>query len=98
MKISKPKGAKKKITVKWKALKKDKKFKKILKNVSGVQIEVATDPGFSNIVARTSANTKKASKVIKGLQPKTRYYVRVRAYGPGNHYSIDWKSKNAKVK
>ncbi len=98
VKISKPKAGKKKITVKWKALKKDKKFKKILKKVSGVQIEVATDPGFSNIVVRTTANTKKASKVIKRLQPKTRYYVRIRAYGPSNHYSTNWKSKNAKVK
>lgn len=97
VKISKPKAAKKKITVKWKAISKDKKFKKIIKNVSGVQIEVATDPGFTNIVKTATASKKKASKVIKGLSPKTKYYVRIRAYAAGNHYSA-WKSKSAKVK
>ncbi len=92
VKISKPAAAKKKITVKWK-----KVSKKNLKKISGIQIQVATDPGFTNIVKVTTAGKKKTSKVIKGLQPKTKYYVRIRAYAPGNHYSV-WKSKSAKVK
>ena len=40
---------------------------------------------------------KKTSKVNKGFRPKTKYYVRIRAYAAGNHYSV-WKSKSAKVK
>ncbi len=92
VKISKPKAAKKKITVKWK-----KVSKKNLKKISGIQIQVATDPGFTNIVKTATAGKKKTSKVIKGLQPKTKYYVRIRAYAAGNHYSV-WKGKSAKVK
>ena len=92
VKISKPKVAKKKITVKWK-----KVSKKNLKKISGIQIQVATDPGFTNIVKTATAGKKKTSKAIKGLQPKTKYYVRIRAYAAGDHYSV-WKSKSAKVK
>ena len=92
VKISKPKAAKKKITVKWK-----KVSKKNLKKISGIQIEVATDPAFTNIIKSTTAGKKKTSKVIKGLQPKTKYYVRIRAYAAGNHVS-SWRSKSVKVK
>ena len=92
MKISKPASAKKKLTVKWK-----KVSKKNLKKISGIQIEVATDPGFTNIVKTATAGKKKTSKKIGGLQPKTKYYVRIRAYGADNHYSV-WKSKSGKVK
>ena len=92
VKISKPKAAKKKITVKWK-----KVSKKNRKKISGIQIQVATDPGFTNIVKTVTAGKKKSSKVIKGLQPKTKYYVRIRAYAAGDHVSV-WKSKSAKVK
>ena len=92
VKISKPAAAKKKITVKWK-----KVSKANLKKISGIQIQVATDPDFTNIVKTATAGKKKTSKAIKGLQPKTKYYVRIRAYAPGDHYSV-WKSKSAKVK
>ena len=92
VKISKPKAAKKKITVKWK-----KVSKKNLIKIQGIEIQVATDPGFTNIVKTATAGKKKTSKVIKGLSPKTKYYVRIRAYAAGNHVSA-WKSKSAKVK
>ena len=92
VKISKPKAVKKKITVKWK-----KVSKKNLKKISGIQIQVATDPAFTNIVKTATAGKKKTSKVIKGLAPKTKYYVRIRAYAAGNHVSA-WKSKSVKVK
>lgn len=92
VKISKPKAAKKKITVKWK-----KVSKANLKKIGGIQIEVATDPGFTSIVKTATAGKKKTSKVIKGLSPKTKYYVRIRAYAAGNHVSV-WKSKSVKVK
>lgn len=92
VKISKPTAGKKKITVKWK-----KVSKANLKKISGIQIQVATDPGFSNIVKTATAGKKKTSKAIKGLQSKTKYYVRIRAYAAGNHVSA-WKSKSVKVK
>ena len=92
VKISKPKAGKKKMTVKWK-----KVSKKNQKKISGIQIQVATDPGFTNVIASTTAGKKKTSKAIKGLQSKTKYYVRIRAYAAGNHVSV-WKSKSVKVK
>ena len=92
VKISKPTAAKKKITVKWK-----KVSKKNLKKISGIEIQVATDPGFTNIVKTATAGKKKTSKKIGGLQSKTKYYVRIRAYAAGNHVS-GWKSKSVKVK
>ena len=92
VKISKPKGAKKKITVRWK-----KVSRKNLKKIGGIQIQVATDPGFTNIVKTAMAGKKKTSKTIKGLQSKKKYYVRIRAYAAGNHVSV-WKSKSIKVK
>ena len=60
---------------------------------------MATDSGFKNIVKTTTAGKKKKSKTIKGLQSKTQYYVRIRAYknSDGKHVSV-WKSKPVKVK
>ena len=95
VKISKPKAAKKKITVKWK-----KVSKKNLKKIQGIEIQVATDPGFTNIVKTETAGKKKTSKVIKGLTSKQTYYVRIRVYkyaADGKHVSA-WKAKKAKVK
>ena len=95
VKISKPKASKKKITVKWK-----KVSKKDQRKIFCIQIQVATDPGFTNIVKTTTAATKKTSKTIKGLKSKTKYYVRIRAYSNWT-YSIHvsgWKSKSVKVK
>ena len=92
VKISKPAAGKKKVTVKWK-----KVSKKNLKKIGGIQIQIATDPGFTNIVKTATVGKKKTSKTIKGLQAKTKYYVRIRAYAAGNHVSA-WKSKSLKVK
>ena len=92
VKISKPKAAKKKATVKWKKVSKSNQ-----KKIQGIQIQIATDSGFTNIVKVGTAGKKKASKTFKGLQSKTTYYVRIRAYATGNHYSV-WKYKTVKVK
>ena len=92
VKISNPSAGKKKITVKWK-----KVSKKNLKKIGGIQIQIATDPGFTNIVKTAAVGKKKTSKVIKGLQPKIKYYVRIRAYAAGDHVSV-WKSKSVRVK
>ncbi len=94
VKISKPKAGKRKLTVRWK-----KVSKKNQKKIQGIEIQVATDPGFTNIVYHAYAGKKKKSRVVKGLQSKARYYVRVRAYNDagGRHVST-WRSKSAKVK
>ena len=78
--------------MKWK-----KVSKKNLKKISGIQIQVATDPGFTNIVKTATAGKKKTSKAIKGLQSKTKYYVRIRAYAAGGHVS-GWKAKSVKIR
>ena len=94
VKISKPKAGKRKLTVRWK-----KVSKKNQKKIQGIEIQVATDPGFTNIVYHAYAGKKKTSRAVKGLQSKARYYVRVRAYNDagGRHVST-WRSKSAKVK
>ncbi len=95
VKISKPKAGKKKMTVKWK-----KVSKKNQKKIQGIEIQVATDPGFTDIVKTATGSKKKTSKAIKGLNPKTKYYVRIRAYknaAGGKHVSY-WKSKSVKIK
>ena len=95
VKISKPKAGKKKVTVKWK-----KVSKKNRKKIQGVEIQIAADPGFTNIVKTAKGSKKKVSKVVKGLKSKTKYYVRIRAYrnaADGKHVSV-WKTKSFKVK
>jgi hypothetical protein len=94
VKISKPAVAKKAVTVKWK-----KVNKKNQKKIQGIEIQVATDPDFTNIVKTATASKKKTSKKIKGLTSKQTYYVRIRAYKDatdGYHVS-GWKSKKVKV-
>ena len=94
VKISKPKAGKRKLTVRRK-----KVSKKNQKKIQGIEIQVATDPGFTNIVYHAYAGKKKKSRVVKGLQSKAVYYVRVRAYNDvgGRHVSV-WRSKSGKVK
>ncbi len=95
VKIAKPKAGKKKATVKWK-----KVTKKNLKKIQGIEIQVASDPGFSQIVKSATAGKKKTSKVVKGLKPKTTYWVRIRAFknaADGKHVSA-WKVKKVKIK
>ena len=95
VKISKPAAAKKAVTVKWK-----KVNKKNLKKIQGIEIQVATDSGFTDIVKTATAGKKKTSKKIKGLTSKQTYYVRIRAYknaADGKHVSA-WRAKRVKIK
>ncbi|MBR2540198.1 MAG: hypothetical protein IKE85_05140 [Mogibacterium sp.] len=95
VKISKPKAAKRAVTVKWK-----KVSKKNQKKIGGIEIQVATDSDFTNIVKSTTAGKKKTSKKIKGLKSKQTYWVRIRAYknaADGKHVS-SWKTKNFRAK
>ena len=95
VKISKPAAAKKAATVKWKKVSKSNQ-----KKIQGIEIQVATDPDFTDIVKTSSSGKKKTSKKIKGLTSKQTYYVRIRAYNnaaDGKHVSV-WKTKKVKAK
>ena len=91
VKISKPKAAKKKVTVKWK-----KVSKKNQKKIQGIEVRVV-GPGYDQTFP---VGKKKTSKTVKGLKSKTKYTVSVRAYkweGNTKHVS-KWKSKKVKIK
>ena len=96
--IKKPAAAKGKITVKWKHFKHtSKKTKKIWKKIKKVQVQCATDKAFKNIVKDVKIGRGKTKYVIKGLNKKTTYYVRVRYYD-GTGYSAWSKVKKVKTK
>lgn len=91
VKMSKPKGAKGKLTVKWK-----KPKKKDLSRIQGIEIRVV-GPGVDKI---TTAGKKKTSKKVGGLMKKQSYTVQVRTYayiGGVKHVSA-WSTKTAKTK
>ena len=89
---SKPKGAKKALTVKWKA-QKAKMLKK--KRVNGYQIQVSPVSNFaSGVKTKNVKGYKKKSVKVKGLAPKAVYYVRVRTYMSvgGKTYFSPWSA------
>ena len=95
VRISKPAAAKKSVNVKWKKI-----TKKNRKKIKGIEIQVAKDAGFTDIVKTATAGKKKTRKKIKGLVSKQTYYVRIRAYkyaDDGKHVSA-WKVKKVKIK
>lgn len=91
-KISKLKGAKKKLTINWKKISK----------ATGYQIQVATDKKFTkNKKTVNISKNKTISTTIKKLKAKKKYYVRVRTYRKvaGKKVYSDWSSvKNVKTK
>lgn len=91
VKISKPKGTKGKVTVKWK-----KPKKKNLAKIKGIEIHIV-GPGIDRYA---TAGKKKTSKKFGGLKRKTRYTVQVRAYAyvRGVKHVSPWKTKSAKTK
>lgn len=94
LKASKPKAAKKAITVKWKKLNK----KQLKKGVTGIQVWVCADGAFANgSTIEKVVGKKKASLKIKGLQKGVTYYVKVRTVGP-NGYGPWSAVKTVKVK
>ena len=77
-------------------------WKKQKKEVSGYQIQYATDRKFTkNAKTVTSKGIKKSSKKISGLSKKTTYYFRVRTYKTvnGKTYYSGWsKIETVKTK
>lgn len=98
VKASKPKAAKKAITVKWKKLKK----KQLKSGVSNIEVWVCSDGAFANgSTIERVVGKKKASLKIKGLQKGVTYYVKVRAitYSGGAKIVGPWSAvKKVKVK
>ena len=86
-------AGKKKLTVKW---------KKQAAQTTGYEIQYSTNKNFkSGNKTVTVKGAKKASKVIKGLKSKKKYYLRIRTYKTvnGKKYYSSWsKSKSVKVK
>lgn len=95
-KIVKLKAGKKKITVKWKKLRGD---------IAGYQIQYSLSSKFKKAKTVTVLNKKTASKQIKKLKSKRKYYVKIRTYrivkDKGNSTKIysSWsKIRSVKVK
>lgn len=95
-KISKLSRAKKAAVVRWKK----QTAKMPSSRITGYQIQVATDTGFTKDKKTvTVSGYKKTYKKIKGLKAKKKYYVRVRTYKTisGTKYYSAW-SKTRTVK
>ena len=83
------------IRIEWQKLssKDRKKAKKI-------EIQVATDKAFTNIVKKKTLNSSKTSWTVSGLTKNRKYYIRIRTFTrKGNvTYVSPWVTKNAKTK
>ena len=90
--VNKVKAQKKAVVVAWKAV----------KNITGYQIQLATDKKFKKNKKTVTVKNKKATKkTVKKLKSKKKYYVRVRAYKTQNGkrtYSSWSKTKSFKTK
>ncbi|MBQ9061141.1 MAG: fibronectin type III domain-containing protein, partial [Firmicutes bacterium] len=99
--ISKPKAAKKAITVKWKKQAAKMTFEGSDKamRITGYQVQYSLKKNFKSAKTKNVKGYKKTSLKIKKLKKKKNYYVRVRTYTnyDGWTYYSDW-SKVKKVK
>ena len=90
--LSKPKAAKKAITVRW---------KKQTKQTTGYQIQYSLKKNFKKAKTVTVKGAKKTSKKITKLKAKKNYYIRIRIYKlvKGVKYTSKWsKAKKIKTK
>jgi hypothetical protein len=96
--ISKPKAAKKAITVKWKA----QTAKMPKKQITGYEVQYSTRKDFkSGVKTKNVKGAKKSSVKISKLKSKTTYYVRVRTYmkvGGKTYYSTWSAVKSVRAK
>ena len=95
IKLSKPKAAKKSVTVKWKKLKKN-----LLKKVKGIEVAYSLKRNFKNSSSKSVGN-KKAKVKIKKLLSGKKYFIRIRTYAirSGQKYVSKWSAvKKVKVK
>lgn len=92
----KAKAKKNKVTVTWKKIKKTKKTKTLLNQIKGIEVQYSTDPTFATNVQTKNLGKKKTKVILKGLQKKTVYYIRLR-YTDGAGGVSNW-SATKKVK
>ena len=91
-KLTGVKAGSKRLTVTWTALS---------AQASGYQLEYGLKKDFSDARAVTVKGAAKATRVLKGLKSKAKYYVRVRVYkkvGKKTYWSAWSKAKRATVK
>ena len=75
----KAKAKKNSITVSWNKIKKNKKTKALQAMIKNVEVQYSTDPSFPKETTDSRIIGKnKAKLVLRGLQRKTMYYIRVR--------------------
>lgn len=92
-----PVAGKKKMTVKWKK----QTAKMYASKVTGYQIQYSTNKKFKNGKTAYAKGAAKASRTIKKLKSKKRYYMRIRTYkaiGKTKFYSKWSKKKSVRVK
>ena len=93
----KAKSKKNSITVSWNKIKKNKKTKALRAMIKNVEVQYSTDPTFPKEATVTRIIKKNKTKlVLRGLQRKTVYYVRVRYVGADG--VSNWKTKHVRTK
>ena len=91
----KAKAKKNKVTVSWKKIKKKKKTKALLAQIKSIEVQYSTDPSFPSATSvKVPLGKKKTKLVLKGLPPKTAYYVHVRYTDGAGGYS-NWSKVKA---
>ena len=80
-KLLKVKAKRNKVTVTWKKIRKNKKGKKLLKQIKRIEVQCSTDPAFPKETTVTKKVRKNKTKAVLKLQRKKTYYVRVRYKG-----------------
>ena len=95
----KTKARKNKVVVSWKRIKKNKKTKALRAMIKNVEVQYSTDLAFPKETTDSRIIGKNKTKyVIRGLQRKTLYYVRVRYTDGAGGYSRWSRVKRARTK
>ena len=93
----KAKAKKNKVTVSWNKIKKNKKTKALRAMIKNVEVQYSTDPSFTEETTDSRIiGENKTKYVIRGLQRKTMYYIRVRYVGADG--VSNWKTKRVRTK
>ena len=88
----KAKAKKNKITVTWKKIKKNKKGKKLLRQINSIEVQYSVDLSFpAENSVKIPLGKKKTKLVLKGLQKGIAYFVRVRYTDGAGGYS-NWSA------